>query len=401
MIRIIKTDTSTKRTISFNDKYFSVRNQDIPEKYKTVTITFKEDEIQDYDVIFFHRFLKRIYGPPSSVKVKELPQKNGKVSYLGHEWRYFLSTQSNHMILIETKDHHTSVVISHVLQENKQLLKDAIREGEKFINALLLEAKRLEKQIYNPKKEFEKGEGIQFYLLHNVYLYNYGSAELMVEYSETNENEIKTEYLRYDARTDYDDSLKRAHIDKFARGVGMYYASAVSYYFMALEGFINLIYHAFMKPEFRDKELNLEERFDIEQKLRLMPSLCDGFRKHLDRKSAFFTNFKNLKKYRNQIFHSKIQDLLMSIGFVESSFLYTTDLDKKTKQLLHARKFNLNKENVLTVKSIVDNTILDILSRMTDKYKNLTHEFIMKDNEVPFWKDKSGLIQLGKLDSGR
>ena len=83
MIKINKTD-------SFNDKYFSVKSQDIPETYKTVTITFKQDEIQDYDVIFFHRLLKRIYGPPSSIKVKELPHKNGKVSYLGHEWRYFL-----------------------------------------------------------------------------------------------------------------------------------------------------------------------------------------------------------------------------------------------------------------------------------------------------------------------
>ena len=90
----------------------------------------------------------------------------------------------------------------------------------------------------------------------------------------------------------------------------------------------------------------------------------------------------------------------MSIGLVESSFLYTADLDKKMKQFLPARKSNLNIENVLTVKSIVDNTILDILSSMTDKYKNLTNEFIMKDNEVPFWKYKSGIIKLGKPDSG-
>lgn len=397
MTRIIKMDTSTKSTISF--RYPFVNSQDIPQKYKTVPIAFKEDEIQNYDVIFFHRLLKRIYGPPSSIKTKELPQKNGEIGYLGLEWRYFLSTQFNDMILVETKDHHTFIVISHVLQENKQLSERAIKEGEKFINTLLQEAEKLGKQILNPKKEFEEGEGIQFYLLHNVYLYNYGSAELMVEYSENNENEILIEYLKYDARTDYDDAQKRTHIEKFALGMGMYYASAVSYYFMALEGFINLIYHTFMKPEFRDRELNLEERFDIEQKIRLMSSLCDGFEKNLDRKSDIFKNFKNLKKYRNQIFHSKIQDLLKSVGFVESGFLYTADMDKNKNQLFPALKSYLNKENVLTVKSIVDDIISDILSRMNDKCRNLTNEFIMKNNEVPFWKDKSGNIKLGTLSN--
>ncbi len=44
---------------------------------------------------------------------------------------------------------------------------------------------------------------------------------------------------------------KMEQIKKYQSIRGVYYSSTVLYLFMAFEGFVNLIYHAFLKDKFR------------------------------------------------------------------------------------------------------------------------------------------------------
>lgn len=89
-----------------------------------------------------------------------------------------------------------------LLPEDAEPSAEILLEGERFIAALLAEARRLSGQILNPKTEFEEGEGIQLYFLHNVYLSNYGAAELLRnEFAEENEQAVRAEATRFDART--------------------------------------------------------------------------------------------------------------------------------------------------------------------------------------------------------
>ncbi|OQX55866.1 MAG: hypothetical protein B5M53_03710 [Candidatus Cloacimonas sp. 4484_209] len=209
------------------------------------------------------------------------------------------------------------------------------------------------------------------------------------------EQKLRDEFLKYPAE-DYKDPEKDAYTDKFMLVCGMYFAASISYYYMALEGFVNLIYHAFLRDEFSDRELNLEQRLDLEQKIRLMPRLCCGFKnRHIDRKSDIFKNFKRLKNYRNKIFHSKIEDALKRMTFYENSFFYTCDMEKNQEHRFPSRKINLKIEDVLTVKSIVDKIVKEILSIMKEESRILTDQFIMKTVNVPFWKKETGKIALG------
>jgi len=273
---------------------------------------------------------------------------------------------------------------------------------------LLTEAVRLKGQILNPRKEFEEQEGLQLYLLDNVFKRYYGSVELMLEDADEYENTILAEFRRYMPYV-YEkedvgggvvrrikDPKKDAYIDKHLVGLGMFYRSIVIHYFMALEGFVNLLYHAFLKKELRDQ--NLEQRLDIEMKLLFMPTLCNGFKTQLfDSESEVFADFKQLRNYRNEMFHSKITDSLKGVQFLQDGFLYNVDMEKRKKgSLFPPAVETLRNEDVLKVKGIVDKLIEEILNKMDEESSKLVKEYIMKAIALPFWRDDTGQIRFGK-----
>ncbi len=56
----------------------------------------------------------------------------------------------------------------------------------------------------------------------------------------------------------------------------------------------------------------------------------------------------------------------------------------------------LQKEDVLKVKSLVDNLIEEILKNMDDESSKLVNEFILRGITVPFFRDDTGQIRFGK-----
>lgn len=388
--------------LSLQNKYSVIQEDQLPKNYKIFTEPIREQELEKYNAILFHRLMRKIYGKPSEIESEEVKQLDGKMGAIGQEWKYFLMTESGNCIQVATRDKATKVFINFILREDQ--IKPSgkiIKESEKFATNLIIELEKEKKNFINPKKLFEKKEGIQLYLLHNVYLYNYGSAELVLEIADDNEKTIKKEFLKYDARTnDLNDPEKKAYIDKFQLGLGLYYAMGISYYFMSLEGFINIIYHSFLKREYEN--LNLYQRLDLDLKLRLMPSLCDGFENDKTEISAkYLDNFIKSKNYRNHIFHSKIEDSLKQVAFVEGGFFYLCDMDKNKNEFFPSHKMYLEKKDVLNVKSIVDKIIDEIVSLMNDKFSKLVKEFILRSPELPYWKDKSGNISLGNMSSNK
>jgi len=183
-----------------------VPKESIPEGYKLFPISYKSEEIAGYEVLFFHRLMKNNYGSPAEIELEQHSVRkleDGRVMGLGREWKYYIRTDSGGIIQVGTEDIHTLLKISHVLPSNQNEPSNRqIREGEKFIDDLLREGQRLKDQILNVRKEFENDRdmNIKRFFSDNVYLINYRSAELMLEYAEDNESMVKDEALRYDAR---------------------------------------------------------------------------------------------------------------------------------------------------------------------------------------------------------
>ena len=406
--------------------------------FETEPITFKRDEIEIYPVLFFHRLMKKLYGKPPQIEIEidaensdkshyetvfltrtetkgkwKIPlssnNEHGNIAELidkdlrkpPKEWRYFLSTESGAIILVGTKDRCETMLICHVFFQNKgkqDITQELIADGKTFVSRLLKEAKRLKNDIPSPRSDFKKNKGVGLYLLHNVYLYNYGSAERMLELSEKNENDMRVEFTRYDTSSSSSklSDSEESHIAKYMVACGMYYQPCISFYFMALEGFVNLIYHSFLRENYRN--LDLEKGLDLEKKIRFMLPLCNGFKsEHIDLESEILKKFKSLKNYRNQIFHSKIEDVLKSVCIIEDGFYYNYDMKEQNPELFPANKINLRKDHVLSAKKIVDEIVSLILSKMDSDSKSLVRRFILKEVQLPFWKEKNGKVHFGNL----
>ena len=382
----------------FHYRYPLLSKESLPEEYKLFHVSHRDKELKEYDPLFFHRLMKKNYGDPSDIEFELETRKkleNGNIKALGKEWKYYVRSQTGGIIQVGTERLHTTLAIHHILHANiKKPSGEQIQGGTKFVDDLLREAGRLKDQLLNPKREFNEGEGVHGYFLDNVFLYNYDSADLMREYAEDDENKLNSEFLKYDAEETYGDKEKMAHTDKFMRAVGMYYAASILYYFMALEGFVNLIYEAFLKNEFRS--LNIETRLDLELKISFMSGLCYGFKRQPTINDlGIHKDFKILKNFRNQTFHSRTEDSLKNVTFFESGFLYLVKMDKDTGGLLPLSKINLRQEHVLKVKSIVDNIIKNILDKMQNHERKLVEKYIIKMNTVPFKKDGMGGIRFG------
>ena len=166
---------------------------------------------------------------------------------------------------------------------------------------------------------------------------------------------------------------------------------------MSLEGFINIVFHSFLKNNLRDRSLNIEQRLDIEQKLKLMTSLCNGFLQNaVNSTDDIYVKFIKLKKFRNIIFHSKVEDSLKSLAFVEDGFLYNCDVSKYKKEFIPTQKTMLSANDVIEVKNIVDGIINTVLDSMKDDTRLLTDKYILQSTHIPFFILKDGSLSLGK-----
>jgi hypothetical protein len=413
-------------------QYPALDKAEIPANYAVSPIEYKKTAIEEYHIIFWHRLLQNLYDIPMEIEceilgkspqggtdvqtvfLRKTNEKNNweavgvdEITAIGIQagetkpfpinWKYLVRLPSGGIVELATRDKNTIFYIAQLILPERDAKNDG-REAETFINLLLEETNRLKDQLFNPTKEFERQEGIRLYLLFNVYLSNYLSAKSILCKAEALETELRQEFLRYDARTpDLYDEEKRKHIDQHMLTCGMYYCSAISYFFMALEGFINLVFHAFLKKRFRDKEFRADQRFDLEQKLRLMSALCEGFNENRDLPASVLSGFKKLKNYRNSLFHSKVEDSLKGLCFVEGGFLYTYDMDEYKDHFLPAHKIKLTVNDAVEVNKLVDDIVNCILESMNQATRNTTETYILKEPQILITILETGELAVGKM----
>lgn len=412
------------------NRYTPVDRNDLPDNYQLNPICYRSEDFCQYDVIFWHRLLKKIYKIPLQIeceiingtphtqmftetaifsKTEEYNNwvvskisdklasklKAGEVKPRPINWKYFVNLPNKAILELGTTNVNTAFYIAQVVADGWSVDSSDV-EVKRFIDLLLDEANRLKSQLFNPIKEFGKEESLKMYLLTNVYLANYLSAESMLSIAEFQEIGLRNEFMKYDARTsDMYEEKKRTHIDKHMLTCGMFYCSTITYLFTALEGFVNLVFHAFLRKNLSDKDFNIDQRLDLEQKLRFMTSICEGFEENSDISTTILSRFKTLKKYRNSIFHAKVEDSLKNLCFVEDGFLYTYDMDKYKEQLLPSHKIKLTIQDVADFKVVIDQIVSSILGSMKQNTRMLTEKYILNEANIPFFISEQGNHTIG------
>jgi hypothetical protein len=96
--------------------------------------------------------------------------------------------------------------------------------------------------------------------------------------------------------------------------------------------------------------------------------------------------------------HSKIEESLRNLGFVEDGFLYGCDVSKYQESFIPVQKNMLTADSVLEVKNIVDEIIHLVLKTMLDDTKLLTEKYILQAPCIPFFILDDGTLTIAKGD---
>jgi len=411
-----------KKKIS--DLYFLIPFHKLPKVYEPKIIDHRAEEINEYHVGLWHRFFVKHYGQPNEIdsflcKAKDNTpiSENGQFQTVGEatfrntekskieflnvnsenlkkyvdglltispnliDWRYFFELPSKNIIIIGSKDSHTKLYISLVNPDSSNQ-KITIKETQKFISILLEEMKKQHSNLFNPKKKFSK-KNVFSYCLWNVYLSNYLSAKHFIKTADREEDKLTKDLYKFPDKSILLEDDAGAHTESVLLVCGAYYSSAISFLFMALEGFINIIFHRFVKRDIND--LDMERGLNVEQKIRLMPYLCEGFNNDFNEvASETYKDFIKLKNYRNKIFHSKVEDSLFSLMDYYRGFFYTYQMDEYKNQFLPSYKIKLTKKDVLQVKELVDKMVDSIINAMDKTAKKYTEKYILNSSKIPF-----------------
>ena len=426
-----------KKKIS--DLYPLILSDKVPKVYESQIISYKTKEINEYHLGIWHRFLVKFYGQATEIdsflcKAKDHHPilnensrcqtvceatfryfENSKIIFLNvnsenlqkyadglltiepvfRDWRYFFELPSASIISIGSKDNHTAIYISLVNPDDSNK-KGINEEVKKFIYTFLEEMKKQNNNLLNPKKMFNEKK-VFCYTLWNVYLSNYSSAEHIIQMADREEKKIDDDLHKFSNKSVMlEEGDASAHTESALLVCGVFYSSAISYLFMALEGFINIIFHCFVKQDIND--LDMERGLNIEQKIRLMPHLCEGFTNDFNEvASETYKKFLKLKNYRNQLFHSKIEDSLHTVQDYYQCFFYNYQMDEYKNNFLPSYKMKLTQNDVLQVKKIVDKMIEDIFNAMDKTTQNFTKKHILNSSAIPFMKSFEETNPLLKL----
>jgi hypothetical protein len=425
-------DSGTKYKERIATQYPVIDKTDIPDRYTGYLIDYRNDEIEKYEVIFWHRLLKSIYQEPTLIECelrnnnehetniqtayfRKIPGEDaleykGDASFAAEisagniklhqkvNWKYLIKLPSGKIVELGTIDMTTIFRIAQVVLPGSNI-NNTTDEDKKFIDELLKEANRVIRgNLFQPLKDFKEKGSPRIYLLFNVYLSNYLSAKTMLDLADSKEADLREEGLRYDARTsDILDNEKRKYMEQHMLTSGMFYCSSIIFFIMALEGFLNLVLHSFLKKRFLDNNANIEERFDLEQKIRFIPYICKGFDENSDLSSTIFSKLKKMKDYRNRLFHSKVEDSLKSLIFNEDGFGYNYDMESSKERFLSSYKFNLDRIDVMKVKDMVDDIVNDILKSMNQSTREKTEKHILNEPNIIFAVNETGDVDIGGI----
>ncbi len=420
-----------KKDIS--DLYPLVQSDKIPYPYVSEGISYKAKEINEYNIGLWHRFLAKFYGQPTEINALLCKAKDhkwildensefhtvceatfrysddsrSKIIFLNVSsenekkfddglltiepsflnWKYFFELPSKNIITIGTKNIHKEIYISLVNPDksNKEEIK---KETKEFISILLEDIKKHSDNLFNPKKRFHE-KNVFAYILMNVYLSNYLSAEHIIKISDREEENLAKNVFEFSDKTLFMDKNAASQTGSSMLICGIFYSSAILYLFMALEGFVNIIFHRFVKQNIND--LDMERGLNIEQKIRLMPYLCDGFNHDFNEVSSeTYKNFIQFKNYRIKLFHSKVDDSLFSLMDFYGLFHYNYRMDEYKNDFLPYNKSRLTKSNVIQVKEIVDKMIENIINAMDQTAQKYVKEHILNNFIIPFMNSSVG-----------
>jgi hypothetical protein len=145
--------------------------------------------------------------------------------------------------------------------------------------------------------------------------------------------------------------------------------SAFIMFMSAFEGFINILYEIYLKPELREKRITdrlARELIDV--KIRMAPVYCGGFKeKTINHEDDRFRNYLRLINLRNDYIHANLIRALESYVIEEDNMTFL--IENEDNSQIPSNISQLQPEHVKLCRKYIDDMIVLIFESMTQKSK--------------------------------
>lgn len=284
-----------------------------------------------------YKSLKEIFGKPNNDCLD-----NDKT-----QWSYLFRINDYYVEIYDWKTLSTSIAIS---SENGNE-KEADKLADKIEQLLEKYASRFQREL---KAKIKNPDAI---IIQNPFKLYYSTAENLRKLV----NEITDKSRNNEDVQDLSDIyLKQFDLSR----------SAFLMYLSSFEAFLNLIYKLYIKEELLDERIyGTINRHQIDVKLRMIPTYCDGFKvDQIDKEDIRFKNYHRLVNLRNDFVHAnfiKSEEIPM---IKEDGFEFVFS---KYQDATIPKDFGeISIEHVDTAKKYIDDVIQLVLESMKQIYKN-------------------------------
>lgn len=332
-----------------------------------------------------YRALKAVYGLPDFLAFKVLKKdvsKNGSISATGRpmEWGYSLQGEdgSRFEILRRIRDGFPNMILWLPYKEKPKEISGAVEKGCTEFLSLLRQLVEILDYEYSIKQEQSKLRQADHEILRgvtNLYYENLKAGRDMIELAE--------EWLP---------GVKEAHQDLFSKGQwieasklfrkeSMLYVSAILFFLMALEGFVNLLYKFFLKPQFMHREYERSVwKTDFDLRMLHLPVYCKGFSNaDITPDDMTYKHWLKIRPFRNNLIHANITEENEAIMTFEDGFPFNYNPLfhlKNIQKRMHTQQLYISKEDVLEVQEIVEQIVAEIIEKMDEKEKAWVRSWI-------------------------
>jgi hypothetical protein len=353
------------KTLKELQLFHAHENKNSTDKFRTKDYLLKP-EINPY---LIYSILKKHFGPPNCFEIDEDKQ----------QWEWTFLYKDFYVTIYDWKLTSTSITVTHInSEENKsQLLAETIEallikesvQHEAKLKVLIREAKH--KVLENPfVTYYSTAENLL-----QVALF-IGKAEMM-GFDEINEQDRELIKLIGDS------GLRDKHEDLFRSAFLMFMSS--------FEGFINILYELYLKPELRRGRIyDRISREQIDLKIRMIPVYCSGFRnKTIDEDDIRFKNYLKLVNLRNDYVHANLIKSLERYIVVEDDYTFIIENDNNSEIPKNINE--LTEKHVLLAKNIIDNLVELIFESMEPKIRREFKEAIYTQ-EIEVIEEEGSLL---------
>ncbi|MCK4826642.1 hypothetical protein KA005_63480, partial [bacterium] len=210
----------------------------------------------------------------------------------------------------------------------------------------------------------------------NIYYQNFQAGIDLLELSEEWVADIDQSLLDLHSQAQWTEA------SNIHRKGSILYVSAIVFFLMALEGFINLLYKFLLKPQFRGKEYERAIwKTDLEMRILHLPIYCNGFSSDdINPDDVSYKQWLKLRPFRNNLLHANITEENEFIITVEDHFLFQYNplfqLTKQKSKKTHTQQLYIRKKDVVQVKQSVEKFASAIIGKMDETEKRWVMSWI-------------------------